>query len=100
MLLDQQTGVRVYQFIVDRLEERRREQYPNGREEYEADWTAAHNLEKDFATAVHAADLVTAEQLLQELNRMAALWRDHPHHPAGHALDGRQADATVPDSRS
>src|SRR5690606_13344611 len=64
MLLDQQIGVRVYQFIVDRLEERRRDKYPNGREEYEADWTAAHNLEKDFATAVHAANLATAEQLL------------------------------------
>ncbi|MFF6979305.1 hypothetical protein ACFZAV_16520 [Streptomyces sp. NPDC008343] len=100
MPLDPQTGVRVYQFIADRLDDRRREHYPNGREEYEADWTAAHDLEKDFATAVHGDDLATAERLLQELMDMAAPWRDHPHHPANHACDGHQADLTVPGARS
>lgn len=84
MPLDPQTGVRVYQFIVDRLEERRRKQYPHGREEYMHDRTAARGLEKDFATAVRAQDSGTAERLLQELWDMAAQWRDHPHHPAGH----------------
>ncbi|MGV2920858.1 hypothetical protein [Streptomyces alfalfae] len=44
MLLDSQTGVGVYQFIVDRLEDRRREEYPDGREAYEDNWTAAHDL--------------------------------------------------------
>ncbi|WP_435260591.1 hypothetical protein [Streptomyces sp. 1222.5] len=71
MTLDLQTGVRIYQFIADRLEERRREQYPDGREAYEADWSAAHDLEKDFAEAVHADDLA---QLLEELADMAAPW--------------------------
>lgn len=99
MPLDPQPGVRVYQFVADRLDDRRREQYPNGREEYEADWTAAHDLEKDFATAVHGDDLATAEQLLQELMDMAAPWRDHPHHPANHAGNGHQADLTVPGTR-
>jgi hypothetical protein len=35
-----QTGVAIYQFIVDRLEDRRCEQYPDGRQVYEEDWTA------------------------------------------------------------
>jgi hypothetical protein len=72
MPLDQQTGVRVYQFIVDRLEDRRREQYPDGREAYEADWSAAQDLEKDFAAAVHADDLAAAEQLPAPRNAEAA----------------------------
>ncbi|NBM21032.1 hypothetical protein [Streptomyces sp. GC420] len=100
MPLDPQTGVRVYQFIVDRLEERRREQYPNGREAYEADWSAAHDLEKDFAEAVHADDLAKAEQILEELTDMAAPWCDHPHHPANQAPDEHQADPMVPGTRS
>ncbi|MET7297104.1 hypothetical protein ABZS79_34285 [Streptomyces griseoloalbus] len=100
MPLDQQTGVRLYQFIVDRLEERRREQYPNGRDEYEADWTAAHDLEKDFATAVHADDLATAEQLLQELIDMSAPWRSHPQHPDSHTEDGSQPDNAVLGNRA
>ncbi|MFJ3946297.1 hypothetical protein [Streptomyces griseoaurantiacus] len=82
MPLDPQIGVRVYQFIVDRLEERRREQHPHGHAAYADDWTAAHDLEKDFATAVHAHDSGTAERLLHELWDMAAQWRDHPQHPA------------------
>lgn len=99
MPLDPQTGVRVYQFIVDRLDDRRREQYPNGREEYEADWTAAHDLEKNFAEAVHADDLSAAAELLQELTDMAVPWCDHPHHPAKQAPGGHQADPTVPGTR-
>ncbi|MGY4963539.1 hypothetical protein [Streptomyces sp. 900105245] len=99
MPLDQQTGVRAYQFIVDRLEDRRREHYPAGREAYEADWTVAHDLEKDFAEAVHAGDLATAERLLQQLMDMAAPWCDHPHHPANQARNG-EADPTVPGTRS
>lgn len=99
MSLDQQTGVRVYQFIVDRLEDRRREQYPDGREAYEADWTAAHDLEKDVAEAVHADDPGTAERLLQELNGMAAQWRCHPHHPDNRTEDGSQPDGTALGSR-
>ncbi|MGD1220492.1 hypothetical protein AB9Q10_18920 [Streptomyces krungchingensis] len=100
MPLDPQTGVRLYQFIVDRLEDRRREQYPTGREAYEADWTAAHDLEKNFAEAVHAEDLATAEQLLRKLMDMAARWPDHPHHPANQAPDRHQGDPTVPGTRS
>ncbi|MET7608315.1 hypothetical protein [Streptomyces avermitilis] len=99
MLLDPQTGVRVYQFVVDRLDDRRREQYPDGREVYEADWTAVHDLEKAFAEVVHANDLVTAERHLQELTGMAAPWRDHPHHPANRSGDAHQADP-VPGARS
>ncbi|MGC0379830.1 hypothetical protein [Streptomyces sp. SAI-129] len=99
MPLDPQTGVRVYQFIADRLDDRRREHYPAGREEYEADWAAAHDLEKAFAEAVHADDPGTAEGLLQELNGMAAQWRCHPHHPDNHSEDGRQPDDTEMDSQ-
>ncbi|MBQ0972801.1 hypothetical protein KBZ00_16865 [Streptomyces sp. RK31] len=76
MPVDLQTGVRTYQFVVDRLEERRGEQYPAGREEYEADWTAAHDLEKTFAEAINGNDLATAESLLQELMNLAEPWRD------------------------
>lgn len=78
MPVDLQAGVRTYQFVVDRLEERRGEQYPAGREEYEAAWTAAHDLEKTFAEAVNVNDLATAESLLQELTNLAEPWRDHP----------------------
>ncbi|GLX22431.1 hypothetical protein [Streptomyces lavendulae] len=99
MPVDQQTGVRLYQFIVDQLEDRRREHYPAGREAYEADWTAAHDLEKDFAEAVHAGDLATAEQLLQQLTAMAAPWQDHPHHPDNYTDGGRQPAGTVRGSR-
>ncbi|MBX7554420.1 hypothetical protein K1Y78_42425 [Streptomyces sp. tea 10] len=96
MPLDPQTGVRVYQFIVDRLDDRRREQYPDGREAYEDEWTAAHDLEKAFAEAVHADDSGTAEHLLQELRNMAAPWQNHPHHPDNHTDGRRQPDDTVP----
>ncbi|WP_331731359.1 hypothetical protein [Streptomyces sp. NBC_00073] len=98
MLLDPQTGVRVYQFIVDRLDDRRREQYPDGREAYEDDWTAAHDLEKSYAEAVQADDPGTAERLLRELMNMAAPWQNHPHHPADHTDDGQPDDA-VPGAR-
>ncbi|MDH6545938.1 hypothetical protein M2162_000035 [Streptomyces sp. SAI-041] len=57
---------RVYQFIVDRLQDRRREPYSDGREAYETDRNAAHDLEKHFTEAVHADDLGTAEQLAQQ----------------------------------
>jgi hypothetical protein len=97
MPLDPQTGVRVYQFLVDRLEDRRREQYPDGREAYEADWTAAHDPEKSYAEAVHADDLATAERHLHELTDMAAPWRDH--HPANHSGEAHQTDP-VPSPRS
>ncbi|MEV6581350.1 hypothetical protein AB0M92_24675 [Streptomyces sp. NPDC051582] len=101
MLLDPQTGVRAYQFIVDRLDDRRREQYPDGRETYEDDWTAAHALEKSYAEAVHAQDPDTAEHLLQELMTMAAQWRNHPHHPDNDTEGGHQPDDTVlPGSRT
>ncbi|MEU2357748.1 hypothetical protein ABZ599_33050 [Streptomyces misionensis] len=98
MPVDLQTGVRVYQFVVDRLEKRRCEQYPAGREEYEADWTAAHDLEKTFAEAINASDLATAESLLQELMNMAEPWRDHPDHPDNH--DEHEPDDAVPGSRA
>ncbi|MFE2271422.1 hypothetical protein ACFXB4_19515 [Streptomyces lavendulae] len=99
MPLDPQTGVRVYQFIVDRLEDRRREQYPEGREAYEDDWTAAHDLEKSYAEAVQADDPDTAERLLRELMNMAAPWQNHPHHPASHTDDRSQPDDAVPVAR-
>jgi hypothetical protein len=99
MPLNPQTGVRVYQFIVDRLEERRREQYPGGHQAYLDDWTAAHDLDKAFAEAVHAQEHGTAERLLQELMSMAAPWQSHPHHPANHTHDGNRSDLTVPGSR-
>ncbi|MGW1617244.1 hypothetical protein ACWCQZ_49610 [Streptomyces sp. NPDC002285] len=100
MPLDPQTGVRLYQFIVDRLEERRREQYPADREWYESDWTAAHGLEKAFAEAIHAADVATAEQLFQELIDMVAPWRRHPHHPDHHTEGGSQPDNAVLGNRA
>ncbi|MFI6113200.1 hypothetical protein [Kitasatospora sp. NPDC051164] len=100
MLLDPQTGVRAYQFIVDRLDDRRREQYPDGRETYEDDWTAAHALEKSYAEAVYAQDPDTAEHLLQELMTMAAPWRNHPHHPDNDTEGGHQPDDAVPGSRT
>ncbi|EDY52704.1 hypothetical protein [Streptomyces clavuligerus] len=96
MLLDPQTGVSVYQFVVDRLEDRRREQYPEGSEAYSADWAAAHALEKDFAEAIHSDDRPTAHQLLQQLLDMAAPWRDHPHHPSNDGRDGHPADPAAP----
>ncbi|MFD8413956.1 hypothetical protein ACFV2Q_19725 [Streptomyces sp. NPDC059650] len=100
MPLDQQTGVRAYQFIVDRLEDRRREHYPAGREAYEADWTAAHDLEKDFAEAVHAGDLPTAEQLLQQLMDVAAAWQSHPDHPDNRPEGGSRPDNAGPRERA
>lgn len=93
MPVDQQTGVRLYQFVVDRLEGRRGEQYPAGRQEYEADWTAAHDLEKTYAEAVHANALATAESLLQKLRNVAEQWRDHPDHPDND--DDRQPEEAV-----
>ncbi|MFJ4003780.1 hypothetical protein ACIPWL_10020 [Streptomyces sp. NPDC090023] len=99
MPLDLQTGVRVYQFVADRLDDRRRDQYPDGREEYETDWAAAHDLEKAFSEAVHADDSGTAEHLLQQLRDMAAPWQDHPHHPDNHTDDGRLPDDTAPGSQ-
>ncbi|MEU4110938.1 hypothetical protein [Streptomyces sp. NPDC027717] len=99
MLLDLQTGVRAYQFVVDRLDDRRREQYPEGRQAYEDDWTAAHDLEKSYAEAVHAQDHDTAEHLLQKLMSLAAPWRNHPHHPDNDTEGGRQSDGTVPGGR-
>ncbi|MFD8947567.1 hypothetical protein ACFV0B_01735 [Streptomyces xanthophaeus] len=99
MSVDLQTGVRVYQFITDRIDERRRDQYPDGREEHDTDWIAAHDLEKAFAEAVHADESGTAEHLLQQLRDMAAPWQDHAHHPDHHTDSGRQPDSTVPGSR-
>lgn len=99
MSLDLQAGVRVYQFVVDRLDDRRREQYPDGREEYETDWSAAHGLEKAFAEAVYADDSDASEHLLQKLRTMAAPWQHHPHHPDHHADGGRQPEDTVPGSQ-
>lgn len=99
MPLDLQTGVRVYQFVADRLDDRRRAQYPDGREEYETDWAAAHDLEKAFSEAVHADDSGTAEHLLQQLRDMAAPWQDHPHHPDNHTDDGRLPDDIAPGSQ-
>ncbi len=99
MPLDLQTGVRVYQFVADRLDDRRRDQYPDGREEYETDWAAAHDLEKAFAEAVHAHESSAAEHLLQQLRDMAAPWRNHPHHPDNDTDGGHQPDGTVRDSR-
>ncbi|MER6195974.1 hypothetical protein ACFV0H_06775 [Streptomyces erythrochromogenes] len=98
MSLDLQTGVRVYQFVADRLDDQRRDQYPDGREEYETDWTTAHDLEKAFAEAVHAREFGTAEQFLQQLRGMAAAWQDHPHHPDNHSVGGSLPD-TAPDSQ-
>ncbi|MEU5137711.1 hypothetical protein [Streptomyces californicus] len=94
MHVDPQTGVAFYQFVIDRLDDRRRQLYPKGGEEYAAAWAAAHGLEKEFATAVHADELMTAEQLLQELVDMAAPWREHPHYPANQAGEGAQGVRT------
>ncbi|MEU2770666.1 MULTISPECIES: hypothetical protein [Streptomyces] len=100
MLLDSQTGVGVYQFIVDRLEDRRREEYPDGREAYEDNWTAAQDLEKAYAEAVHTDAPDTAGRLFHELMNMADRWPDHPHHPAKHTRDGHQPRNAEPGSRS
>ena len=47
-----------------------------------ADWTAARDLEKAFAEAVHADDPSRAADLLTKLTSMADPWKDHPHYPA------------------
>ncbi|MDH6604615.1 hypothetical protein M2164_000250 [Streptomyces sp. SAI-208] len=82
---------RVYQFIVDRLKDRRREPYSDGREAYETDRNAAHDLEKHSTEAVHADDLGTAEQLAQQ-HGGSVVRPPSPHQ----APDEHQADPTAP----
>ncbi|MFE3866114.1 hypothetical protein ACFXPT_37730 [Streptomyces goshikiensis] len=81
-----QNGVRVYQFVRDRLEDQRDEQYPHGHEAYVDARRTAAALSKDHATAVAADDTAEAERVLQELYGMADEWKHHPDYPAGPAV--------------
>ncbi|WP_086708924.1 hypothetical protein [Streptomyces antimycoticus] len=79
--MDLQTGVRIYQFVRDRLDDRRDEQHPHGHDAYVKAWRKAHDLDKDYSTAVHRGDGAEAERILRELEEMADEWKDHPDHP-------------------
>ncbi|MFJ8752212.1 hypothetical protein ACIREO_23190 [Streptomyces sp. NPDC102441] len=81
-LADLPTGVRIYQFISDRLEDRRIEQHPHGAQEYADTWRTAHDLDKDYANAVHGGDQDQAAHILRKLTEMADVWTSHPDHPA------------------
>ncbi len=76
-----QTGVLLYGFLADRLDERMRAQYPDGRAAYRDDWQAAHDLAHAHADAVSAGDDEWAAEYLQGLRAMAVDWDDHPDHP-------------------
>lgn len=80
--MDLQTGVRIYQFIRDRLDDRRDEQHPHSHQAYVDAWRRAHDLDKDYANAVHGDDQDEAERILGELTEMADEWKDHPDYPS------------------
>lgn len=84
--MDLQTGVRIYQFVRDRLDDQRDEQHPHGHEEYVDAWRKAAGLSQDHATAVQNGDTDEAERVLQELYAMADEWKHHPDYPAAPAV--------------
>ncbi|MFF4647496.1 hypothetical protein [Streptomyces sp. NPDC001389] len=77
-----QNGVRIYQFVRDRLDDQRDEQHPHGHEAYVNAWRTAAGLSTDHATAVAAEDTAEAERILQELHAMADEWKHHPDYPS------------------
>ena len=77
-----QTGVRIYQFVRDRLEDQRDEQHPHGHEAYVDARLKAASLSQDHANAVASEDTAEAERVLQELYEMADEWKHHPDYPA------------------
>ncbi|MFE7443787.1 hypothetical protein ACFU7X_25440 [Streptomyces chartreusis] len=79
--MDLQTGVRIYQFVRDRLDDQRQEQHPHGHEAYTDAWRKAHDLDKDYASAVYSGDQEEAERILRELTEMADEWGSHPDYP-------------------
>lgn len=79
--MDLPTGVRIYQFVRDRLDDQREEQHPHGHQAYMDSWRKAHDLDKDFASAVYGDDQEKAERILRELTEMADEWRGHPDYP-------------------
>ncbi|MEU0743965.1 hypothetical protein [Streptomyces sp. NPDC006134] len=82
-----QTGVRIYQFVRDRLEDQRDEQHPHGHDAYVTARLKAADLNRDHATAVQNGDTDKAAHALQELYAMADEWKHHPDYPT---------DPTVP----
>ncbi|MFE1189902.1 hypothetical protein [[Kitasatospora] papulosa] len=82
-----QTGVRIYQFVRDRLDDERDARHPHGHEEYVMAWSKAAGLSQDHVTAVASADADAAERVLQELYGMAAGWKYHPDYPSCPARD-------------
>ncbi|WP_030775551.1 hypothetical protein [Streptomyces sp. NRRL F-2664] len=59
-----QTGVKIYQFVRDRLDDQRNEQHPHGHEAYVHAWRKAHDLDKEHANAVAADNTAEAERVL------------------------------------
>lgn len=84
--MDLQTGVRIYQFVRDRLEDQRDEQHPHGHEAYVDARLKAAGLSQDHANAVASEDTAEAERTLQELYEMADEWKHHPDYPAAPAV--------------
>ncbi|MEV5774214.1 hypothetical protein AB0L49_23640 [Streptomyces antimycoticus] len=80
--MDLQTGLRLYQFVRDRIDDRRDEQHPHGHDAYVEAWRKAHDLDKEYSTAVYRGDQAEAECILRKLTNMANEWRDHPDYPS------------------
>jgi len=81
-----QTGVRIYQFVRDRLDNQRDKQHPHGHGAYVDEWRKASGISQDYANAVAAEDTDKAERTLQELYGMADEWKHHPDYPPAPAL--------------
>ncbi|MFG2176963.1 hypothetical protein ACGFMO_37315 [Streptomyces niveus] len=81
-----QTGVRIYQFVRDRLDDQRDEQHPHGHQAYVDAWRKAQDLSQDHANAVASEDTSEAERVLQELYGMADEWKHHLDYPAAPAV--------------
>ncbi|MFB6881269.1 hypothetical protein ACFCY8_10585 [Streptomyces noursei] len=76
-----QAGTALYAFVVDRLDERMREQYPDGMAAHQDDWLAAHALAQAHAEAVSSGNEGEADEFLRQLRFMAEAWSGHRDHP-------------------
>ncbi|MDJ0346822.1 hypothetical protein QMK19_38615 [Streptomyces sp. H10-C2] len=76
-----QTGVEIYQFVRDRLEEQRDEQHPDGHQVYADARRKAKQLSQTHANAVAAEDTGAAQRTLVGLYAMADDWKHHPDNP-------------------
>ncbi|NEC96225.1 hypothetical protein G3I57_13025 [Streptomyces albidoflavus] len=81
-----QTGVQIYQFVRDRLDDQRDEQHPHGHDAYVAAWRKAHDLTQAHATAIQSGDNTETERVLHELYTMADEWKHHPDYPPAPAV--------------